>query len=126
MFFLHSFSIRESAVLLAMASDHYVAICKPLHYSTVLTGPLITKTGLAAVTRAVTLRTPLPFLLRCFHYCRGPVIAHCYCEHMAVVMLACGDTQLQQHLWHCCGHVYRGIQSAFCYPVFYLHPLGSS
>ena len=93
MFFLHSFSIMESAVLLAMAFDCYVAICKPLHYSTVLTGPLITKTGLAAVTRAVTLRTPLPFLLRCFHYCRGPVIAHCYCEHMAVVRLACGDTR---------------------------------
>ena len=93
MFFLHSFSIMESAVLLAMAFDRYVAICKPLHYSTVLTGPLITKTGLAAVTRAVTLMTPLPFLLRRFHYCRGPVIAHCYCEHMAVVRLACGDTR---------------------------------
>ncbi|XP_017388320.1 olfactory receptor 52K2-like [Cebus imitator] len=93
MFFLHSFSIMESAVLLAMAFDRYVAICKPLHYTTVLTGSLITKTGMAAVARAVTLMTPLPFLLRGFHYCRGPVIAHCYCEHMAVVRLACGDTR---------------------------------
>ncbi|ELW71809.1 olfactory receptor 52K1 [Tupaia chinensis] len=93
MFFLHSFSIMESAVLLAMAFDRYVAICKPLHYTTVLTGPLITKIGMAAVARAVTLMTPLPFLLRRFHYCRGPVIAHCYCEHMAVVRLACGDTR---------------------------------
>ncbi|XP_007527578.2 olfactory receptor 52K1 [Erinaceus europaeus] len=92
MFFLHSFSIMESAVLLAMAFDRYVAICKPLHYTTVLTGPLITKIGVAAVTRAVALMTPLPFLLRRFYYCRGPVIAHCYCEHMAVVRLACGDT----------------------------------
>ena len=92
MFFLHSFSIMESAVLLAMAFDRYVAICKPLHYTTVLTGSLITKIGMAAVIRAVTLMTPLPFLLRRFHYCRGPVIAHCYCEHMAVVRLACGDT----------------------------------
>lgn len=92
MFFLHSFSIMESALLLAMAFDRYVAICRPLHYTTVLTGPLITKIGLAAVTRAVTLMTPLPCLLRRFHYCRGPVIAHCYCEHMAVVRLACGDT----------------------------------
>ncbi|XP_011839958.1 PREDICTED: olfactory receptor 52K1 [Mandrillus leucophaeus] len=92
MFFLHSFSIMESAVLLAMAFDRYVAICKPLHYTTVLTRSLITKIGMAAVVRAVTLMTPLPFLLRHFHYCRGPVIAHCYCEHMAVVRLACGDT----------------------------------
>ncbi|KAG5199816.1 hypothetical protein JEQ12_006295 [Ovis aries] len=90
-FFLHSFSIMESAVLLAMAFDRYMAICKPLHYSTILTRPLITKISLAAVTWAVTLMTPLPFLLRRFHYCRGPVIAHCYCEHMAVVRLACGD-----------------------------------
>lgn len=93
MFFLHSFSIMESAVLLAMAFDRYVAICKPLHYTTVLTRPLITKIGMAVVTRAVALMTPLPFLLRRFHYCRGPVIAHCYCEHMAVVRLACGDTR---------------------------------
>ncbi|XP_004433983.1 PREDICTED: olfactory receptor 52K1 [Ceratotherium simum simum] len=93
MFFLHSFSIMESAVLLAMAFDRYVAICKPLHYTTVLTRSLIIKIGMAAVARALTLMTPLPFLLRHFHYCRGPVIAHCYCEHMAVVRLACGDTR---------------------------------
>nr|XP_003423660.1 olfactory receptor 52K2-like [Loxodonta africana] len=92
MFFLHSFSIMESAVLLAMAFDRYMAICKPLHYTMVLTGHLITRIGMAAVLRAVTLMTPLPFLLKRFHYCRGPVIAHCYCEHMAVVKLACGDT----------------------------------
>nr|XP_045002061.1 olfactory receptor 52K1 [Jaculus jaculus] len=93
MFFLHSFSIMESAVLLAMAFDRYVAICKPLHYSTILTKPLVVKIGMAAATRAVTLMTPLPFLLRRFHYCRGLEIAHCYCEHMAVVRLACGDTR---------------------------------
>ncbi|XP_075404753.1 olfactory receptor 52K1-like [Tenrec ecaudatus] len=93
MFFLHSFSIMESAVLLAMAFDRYVAICRPLHYTTVLTGTLITRIGMAAVARAVALMTPLPFLLRRFHYCRGPAIAHCYCEHMAVVRLACGDTR---------------------------------
>ena len=93
MFFLHSFSIMESAVLLAMAFDRYVAICKPLHYTSVLTRPLITKIGATAMIRAVTLMTPLPFLLRRFHYCHGPEIAHCYCEHMAVVKLACGDTR---------------------------------
>nr|XP_019571397.1 PREDICTED: olfactory receptor 52K1 [Rhinolophus sinicus] len=93
MFFLHSFSIMESAVLLAMAFDRYVAICKPLYYTTILTRSLITKIGMVAMTRAVALMTPLPFLLRRFHYCRGPVIAHCYCEHMAVVRLACGDTR---------------------------------
>ncbi|XP_007939254.1 olfactory receptor 52K1-like [Orycteropus afer afer] len=93
MFFLHSFSIMESAVLLAMAFDRYVAICKPLHYTTVLTRQLITRIGMAIVGRALALVMPVPFLLKRFYYCRGQVIAHCYCEHMAVVRLACGDTR---------------------------------
>ncbi|XP_036603276.1 olfactory receptor 52K2-like [Trichosurus vulpecula] len=92
MFFLHSFSIMESAILLAMAFDRYMAICEPLHYATVLTQQLIARIGMAAAARAVALMTPLPFLLRSFPYCWGRVITHCYCEHMAVVKLACGNT----------------------------------
>lgn len=69
MFFLHSFSIMESAVLLAIAFDHYVTICKPLYYTAILTGLLITKIGLAPIFQTVALMTPLPFLLRHFHYC---------------------------------------------------------
>ncbi|KAM9170811.1 olfactory receptor 52K1-like [Pangshura tecta] len=92
MFFLHSFSIMESALLLAMAFDRYVAICNPLRYITILTNSMIAKIGLAALARAVVLMLPLPFLLRRLPYCRSHVISHCYCEHMAVVKLACADT----------------------------------
>ncbi|XP_067403120.1 olfactory receptor 52K1-like [Emydura macquarii macquarii] len=93
MFFLHSFAIMESAVLLAMAFDRYVAICNPLRYATILTNSVIAKIGLAALTRAVLLMVPLPFLLRRLPFCRSHVIAHCYCEHMAVVNLACANTR---------------------------------
>ncbi|XP_006032157.1 olfactory receptor 52K1-like [Alligator sinensis] len=93
MFFLHSFSIMESAVLLAMAFDRYVAICIPLRYTTILTNALIVKIGLAALSRAVLLMFPLPFLLRRLPYCHSHIIAHCYCEHMAVVKLACANSR---------------------------------
>ncbi|XP_050804038.1 olfactory receptor 52K1-like [Gopherus flavomarginatus] len=93
MFFLHSFSIMQSAVLLAMAFDRYVAICNPLRYTTILTNSVIAKIGLAALTRAVLLMVPLPFLLRWLPYCRSHLISHCYCEHMAVVNLACANTK---------------------------------
>ncbi|EMP24825.1 Olfactory receptor 52K1 [Chelonia mydas] len=91
MFFLHSFSIMQSAVLLAMAFDRYVAICNPLRYATILTNSVIAKIGLVALARAVLLMVPLPFLLRRLPYCGSHVIAHCYCEHMAVVNLACAN-----------------------------------
>ncbi|XP_044842330.1 olfactory receptor 52K1-like [Mauremys mutica] len=93
MFFLHSFSIMQSAVLLAMAFDRYVAICNPLRYTTILTNSVIAKIGLVALARAVLLVIPLPFLLRKLPYCGSHVISHCYCEHMAVVNLACANTR---------------------------------
>ncbi|XP_065276898.1 olfactory receptor 52K1-like [Emys orbicularis] len=92
MFFLHSFCTLESGLLLAMAFDRYVAICNPLRYATILTNSVIAKIGLAALARAVLLVLPLPFLLRRLPYCGSHVISHCYCEHMAMVKLACADT----------------------------------
>lgn len=44
--FIHIFTGMESVVLLAMAYDHYVAICNPLHYSRLLTNEIIPLTGL--------------------------------------------------------------------------------
>nr|XP_013811047.1 PREDICTED: olfactory receptor 52K2-like [Apteryx mantelli mantelli] len=93
MFFIHGFSAVESGVLLAMAFDRYLAICKPLHYSAVLTSPTIAKLVLAAVVRGLGLMTPLTCMVSSLSYCGPRVIAHSYCEHMSVVKLACGDTR---------------------------------
>ncbi|XP_053561644.1 olfactory receptor 52K1-like [Bombina bombina] len=92
MFFLHSFAIMESAILLAMALDRYLAICQPLRYNTILTSQLIIIIGLIALCRAVALMTPLPFLLKRLPFCSENVVHHSYCEHMAIVKLACADT----------------------------------
>ncbi|KAM3936297.1 olfactory receptor 52K2-like [Leptodactylus fuscus] len=92
MFFLHSFAIMESALLLAMAFDRYVAICNPLRYSSILTKWLITCIDVLSISRAVALMTPLPFLIKRLPFCSTNVIHHSYCEHMAVVKLACADT----------------------------------
>ncbi|XP_075449621.1 olfactory receptor 52K2-like isoform X2 [Ascaphus truei] len=92
MFFLHSFAIMESAILLAMAFDRYLAICHPLRYTSMLTNRLISYIGLVSVSRAVALMTPLPFLLKRLPFCTANVIHHSYCEHMAVVKLICADT----------------------------------
>ncbi|XP_067414400.1 olfactory receptor 52K1-like [Emydura macquarii macquarii] len=94
MFFLYSFYHMESCVLVAMAFDRYVAICNPLRYATILTNSVIAKIGLAALTRAVLIMVPVLFLLRRLPFCQSHVISHCYCEHMAVVKLACANTSL--------------------------------
>ncbi|XP_038620895.1 putative olfactory receptor 52P1 [Tachyglossus aculeatus] len=91
MFFIHGFSAVESGVLLAMAVDRHVAICRPLHYATILTRAGVAKMGATAFLRGLGLMTPLTCLVQRLPYC-SQVIRHSYCEHMAVVKLACGDT----------------------------------
>ncbi|XP_036603224.1 putative olfactory receptor 52P1 [Trichosurus vulpecula] len=92
MFFIHAFCMMESTVLLAMAFDRYVAICDPLRYTTILTDTVISRIGLAAVLRGSLLMFPCPFLIGRLSFCHSHVIPHTYCEHMAVVKLACGNT----------------------------------
>ncbi|XP_040195486.1 putative olfactory receptor 52P1 [Rana temporaria] len=91
MFFIHSFTVMCSSVLLAMAFDRYVAICQPLRYTTILTNPLITKIGVLAVIRGTLLVLPYPFLVRRLFFCSSHRIEHTYCEHIAVAKLACAD-----------------------------------
>ncbi|XP_053415880.1 olfactory receptor 52K1-like [Nycticebus coucang] len=92
MFFIHAFSAMESGVLVAMALDRFVAICNPLRYTTILTPVLIAKIGGLVVLRGVGLILPFPSLAHQLLYCSSHTIAYTYCEHMAVVKLACGAT----------------------------------
>uniref|UniRef100_A0A8C5ZKA2 Olfactory receptor n=1 Tax=Marmota marmota marmota TaxID=9994 RepID=A0A8C5ZKA2_MARMA len=94
MFFVHALFLSESAILLAMAFDRYVAICAPLHYATLLTGSLIGKVGLALVARSVVVVIPGVLLILRLHFCRSNVIHHTYCENMGIAKLACNSFTL--------------------------------
>ncbi|CAM9410023.1 unnamed protein product [Rangifer tarandus platyrhynchus] len=94
MFFIHTFSSMESAMLLAMAFDCFMAIRNPLHYTTVLTPSRITQMGLAAMARGVALMMPLPILLQQLPFCRNFVLSYSFCLHPDVMKLACGSIHL--------------------------------
>ncbi|KAM9171898.1 olfactory receptor 52N2-like [Pangshura tecta] len=91
MFFIHTVSVMQSAVLLTMAFDRYVAICNPLRYTTILTNVRIAKLGLVGLTRAVLFILPMPLLVSRLPFCDNRIIPHTYCEHMAVAKMSCGD-----------------------------------
>ncbi|XP_006116266.4 olfactory receptor 52M1-like [Pelodiscus sinensis] len=97
MYFIHNFSMMESGILVAMALDRYVAICHPLRHSAVLTNPVVARIGLVVMLRGGTLALPSLFLARQWPYCRTNIISHSYCEHIAVVMLACADIRVSSY-----------------------------
>ncbi|KAM5126108.1 olfactory receptor 52K2-like [Mantella aurantiaca] len=91
MFFIHMFATMQSSILLAMAFDRYVAICHPLRYSSILTSRGVFIIGLVSVGRGVGTVLPLPVLFRRLSLCANMLIHHSFCDHMAVVALACSD-----------------------------------
>ncbi|XP_051005493.1 olfactory receptor 52Z1P-like [Acomys russatus] len=94
MFFLHFIFVAESATLLAMAFDRYVAICYPLRYTTILTPSVISKIGIASVTRSFFICFPLIFLVCRLTYCGRSIICHSYCEHVGIARLACDSIKV--------------------------------
>ncbi|EHB12085.1 Olfactory receptor 51G2 [Heterocephalus glaber] len=91
--FLHP-QVFESAVILAMAFDRYVAISHPLHYSSILTHSVIAKITLTIGVRTLTLQVPLPVLLKRLCFCHSNVLSHSYCLHPDIIKLSCSDTRI--------------------------------
>ncbi|EHB12121.1 Putative olfactory receptor 52P1 [Heterocephalus glaber] len=96
LFFIHSISAMQSAVLTTMAFDRYVAICKPLHYATILSNSRIGLLGLVSLVRATLFILPMPILLQHEAFHANHAIQTTYCEHMAVVKTVCVDTTVNR------------------------------
>ncbi|OPJ67483.1 hypothetical protein AV530_002641 [Patagioenas fasciata monilis] len=94
LFFVHTFSSVESGVLMAMALNGYFAICWPLWHSSILSVLVVMALGSLVLMRRVLLVSPGCFFLHRMPFCHHRIISHSYCEHMAAVKLACGDTRL--------------------------------
>nr|XP_045039526.2 olfactory receptor 51B6 isoform X2 [Desmodus rotundus] len=90
-YFIHTLSIVESGVLLAMAYDRFIAICNPLRYTSILTNTRVMQIGMGVLTRAGLSIMPIIIRLHWFPYCRSHVLSHAFCLHQDVIKLACAD-----------------------------------
>ncbi|XP_055479561.1 olfactory receptor 51A7-like [Psammomys obesus] len=93
-FFIHGFTVMESSVFLIMSFDRFLAIHKPLRYSSILTGSRVAKMGLILAFRSTILVLPFPFTLRRLKYCQKNLLSHSYCLHQDVMKLACFDNRI--------------------------------
>ncbi|XP_074924457.1 LOW QUALITY PROTEIN: olfactory receptor 52R1-like [Chelonoidis abingdonii] len=97
LYFIPCFLVVESGIFMAMALDRYVAICNPLRHSTTLQNSVVAKIGLAVVLLGGMIILPSFLLVSQWPYCRTNIIPHSYCEHMAVMKLACADTRVSSY-----------------------------
>ncbi|XP_047248437.1 olfactory receptor 2AT4-like, partial [Girardinichthys multiradiatus] len=91
MYFVHYLGSVNSFIFLLMAFDRYCAICHPLRYTIVLKNSTVHFFSVTAWTIATI--APLMLVIRAYPlpYCASNVINHCYCDHIAITVLACTD-----------------------------------
>ncbi|XP_003781488.1 olfactory receptor 51B2-like [Otolemur garnettii] len=90
-YFIHSLSIVESEILLAMAYDRFIAIRNPLRYASILSNTQVVKLGVGIFLRGFVSIIPLIVRLFSFSYCHSHVLTHAFCLHQDVMKLACAD-----------------------------------
>ncbi|XP_063997469.1 olfactory receptor 14A16-like [Pogoniulus pusillus] len=96
LFFFSSFLSAEFSLLTIMAYDRYVAICRPLHYETLLGSRACAQLAAAAWASAVLyvlLHTANTFSLP---LCQGNAVHQFFCEIPPVLKLSCSTTYLRE------------------------------
>ncbi|XP_072820032.1 olfactory receptor 4F3/4F16/4F29-like isoform X2 [Vicugna pacos] len=91
-FFIHIIGAVEMVLLIAMAFDRYVAICKPLHYLTIMSPRMCISFLVAAwMTGLVHSMVQLAFVVN-LPFCGPNVLDSFYCDLPRFIKLACIDT----------------------------------
>ncbi|KAK5606625.1 hypothetical protein CRENBAI_017893 [Crenichthys baileyi] len=92
-----------------MALDRYFAICIPLCYHEHMSLHRFLKFVIPLLIRNVIMILMVVVLAGSLSYCFKNVINHCICEHMALVELACGSTNINSLV---------GLMTVFLVTVF--------
>ncbi|XP_065271976.1 olfactory receptor 6X1-like [Emys orbicularis] len=97
--FFHFFSgVTEFLILSAMSFDHYIAICKPLHYSIIMSKKVCFLLALGAWALGFLIIFSQAALLLQLLFCTDNIINHFYCDIGPLLKLACADTSVIEFL----------------------------
>ncbi|XP_010982703.2 olfactory receptor 1N1 [Camelus dromedarius] len=120
MYFFLMFGDLDSFFLAVMAYDRYVAICRPLHYSRIMS-PRVCALLLAwcwVLTHAVALTHTL--LMARLSFRAAGEIAHFFCDIVPVLKLSCSDTRINELMVFALGGTVL-IILFMCIVISYIH-----
>nr|XP_034964439.1 olfactory receptor 4S2-like [Zootoca vivipara] len=94
LFVFHFFGVTEIFLLTVMAYDRYIAICKPLHYTTIMSKSVCNWTMRALWLGAFAHSMVQTLLTLHLPFCGPNEIDHYFCDVHPLLKLACTDTYI--------------------------------
>ncbi|XP_064141206.1 olfactory receptor 6C4-like [Loxodonta africana] len=93
-FFAIFLRATEFYLLAAMSYDCYVALCKPLHYTTIMNSRACTQLVLCSwLSGFLIILSPI-ILTSQLDFCASNVLNHFYCDYGPLMEISCSDTSL--------------------------------
>ncbi|KFQ66850.1 Olfactory receptor 10A7, partial [Phaethon lepturus] len=94
-FFIFAFLVGVECYLLAIMSyDRYLAVCKPLHYVTLMNHKLCMELAAGAWISGFMISFVITLLMSQMVYCDRSEIDHFFCDFTPVIQCSCSDTFL--------------------------------
>lgn len=98
MFFLSAFATVENALLASMAYNRFTAVCRPLHYTTIMATSWCACLAIGSCVYGfpnASIRVRDTFSLS---FCTSKLIHHFFCDAPAVMTLSCSDRHISELL----------------------------
>ncbi|XP_048072642.1 olfactory receptor 6C1-like [Ursus arctos] len=92
-FFFILLGVAEFYLLAAMSYDRYIAICKPLHYMTIMNPRVCIPLVFSSWLISFLIVFPVLMLLLKLNYCKSNIIDHFTCDYFPLLQLSCSDTK---------------------------------
>ncbi|XP_044517433.1 olfactory receptor 1J4-like [Gracilinanus agilis] len=120
MYFFILFTDLDSFLLTAMAYDRYIAICHPLHYTTIMSQSLCSLLVVGSWMLSCASSFSHTILLVQLSFCAENVVSHFFCDLDALLKLSCSDTSLNKLVMFTVGTTVIMLP-LICVLVSYIH-----
>ncbi|XP_070264894.1 olfactory receptor 6C68-like [Myotis yumanensis] len=119
-FFTYLFGITEFFLLATMSFDRYVAICKPLHYMTIMNNRVCNRLIISCWMAGFLIIIPPLSLGLHLEFCDSNVIDHFFCDATPLLKIACSDTWFIERMILVCA-VLTFIMTLVCVALSYVY-----
>ncbi|XP_026508280.1 olfactory receptor 10A4-like [Terrapene carolina triunguis] len=94
LYFFCALASTECYLLAVMSYDRYLAICKPLHYSSLMNTRVCLQLAAGSWVNGCLAITIFTLFMLQFIFCGPNKIDHFYCDSIPLIKLSCGDTRV--------------------------------